>query len=402
MDVDEFVSEVSVEGYQWYLKRLSGNDTMANGSHQGGPHISRYFLFGLFPEWESRTDSNQDASINLSIDSHGVQREIRAVWYNNKYRGGTRNEARLTNFGGIESPVLDPESTGALVVFAFRRQTHSLHVECRLWIAATDEEENFIEMRVGAVEPGTGVAWSPAGSYHTQQHDQRRRSKCWLNESEILPEWYDKFPSGKTLQELALEKIPARGLTPDKRLVQRRVCEELAFYSIEEAIELKHVLAGFTDIDSFMTKARSMMQRRMSRSGRSLELHALHIFEEEGLKSEIGFSWQPKTELGKKPDFVFPSIKAYNDENFSADRLRMLAVKTSCKDRWRQVINEANRIPVKHLLTLQEGVSVNQFKEMQNEGVQLVVPKTNRKKFNKDIQSKLLTFEEFIDEVRVL
>lgn len=402
MNVEEFISEVSVEGYQWYLKRLSGNDTMANGSHQGGPHISRNFLFGLFPEWESRTDSNQDASIELSIDSHGLNRNIRAVWYNNKYRNGTRNEARLTNFGGIESPVLDPESTGALVVFAFRRQPDSLCVKCRMWITGTDEEENFIEMLAGAVEPGTGVAWSPTGSYYTLQHDQRRRSKCWLSESEILPEWYEKFPSGKVLQKLALEKITARGLSPDKRLIQRRVCEELAFYSIEEAIELKHVLKGFADIDSFMTKARSMMQRRMSRSGRSLELHAMHIFKEEGLESEVGFSWQAKTELGKKPDFVFPSIKAYNDESFSANRLRMLAVKTSCKDRWRQVINEADRIPVKHLLTLQEGVSVNQFKEMQDEGVQLVVPKTNKKKFNKDIQSKLLTFEEFIEEIKGL
>ncbi len=43
----------------------------------------------------------------------------------------------------------------------------------------------------------------------------------------------------------------------------------------------------------------------------------------------------------------------------------MLAVKTTCKDRWRQILNEAQRIKPKHLLTLQEGVSHRQFDEMQ-------------------------------------
>ena len=38
-------------------------------------------------------------------------------------------------------------------------------------------------------------------------------------------------------------------------------------------------------------------------------------------------------------------------------RSRMLAAKTTCHDRWRQLIDTAGPIPVKHLLTLQEGVS---------------------------------------------
>jgi hypothetical protein len=53
----------------------------------------------------------------------------------------------------------------------------------------------------------------------------------------------------------------------------------------------------------------------------------------------------------------------------------MLAAKTTCKDRWRQILNEADRIPAKHLLTLQEGVSEGQFREMNDAGVRLVVPR---------------------------
>lgn len=54
----------------------------------------------------------------------------------------------------------------------------------------------------------------------------------------------------------------------------------------------------------------------------------------------------------------------------------MLAVKTTMKDRWRQILNEANRVEHKHLLTLQDGISETQFKEMVEAKVTLVVPKT--------------------------
>jgi hypothetical protein len=37
------------------------------------------------------------------------------------------------------------------------------------------------------------------------------------------------------------------------------------------------------------------------------------------------------------------------------ENLRMLAVKTTCKDRWRQILNEADKIHQVHLFTLQEG-----------------------------------------------
>ena len=35
-------------------------------------------------------------------------------------------------------------------------------------------------------------------------------------------------------------------------------------------------------------------------------------------------------------------------------------VKSTCKDRWRQVLSEADRIPNKHLFTLEAAISENQ------------------------------------------
>ena len=116
----------------------------------------------------------------------------------------------------------------------------------------------------------------------------------------------------------------------------------------------------------------------------------------------INFSSQCVTENNKKPDFIFPSHKAYHDKCFPEHKLRMLAVKTTCKDRWRQLLNEAHRIKNPFLFTLQEGVSVNQYKEMKHEGVTLVIPEPIRKTFPDEIRAELLSLTDFIGQTKSL
>ena len=60
---------------------------------------------------------------------------------------------------------------------------------------------------------------------------------------------------------------------------------------------------------------------------------------------------------------------------FDASLLTMLGVKTTCKDRWRQVLAEARRIERKHLLTLETAISGHQTDEMRDNHLQLVVPR---------------------------
>ena len=186
---------------------------------------------------------------------------------------------------------------------------------------------------------------------------------------------------------------------PDIRLVQRRACEYQVFRSIEDAIELPGIREGFETVDEFVARAQTILQRRKVRSGRSLELHAKQIFCEEGLKEDLHFTHDAESEPGSKPDFLFPSQAHYRDLSFPESRLRMLAVKTTCKDRWRQVLEEADRIHTKHLLTLQEGISVNQFRKMAERRVQLVVPRKHITYFAEEIRPDLTTFGEFIQEV---
>ncbi len=396
-----WLTELARPDRVWYAKRLSGNDTLANGTHQAGPYVPRDFLNSRFPSLNRPDDLNPDVRFELFVDSHSVRRTVRAVWYNNSLHGGTRNESRLTNFGGISSPLLDPENTGALVIFAFRRVEDADAPDCRVWICRDEKEEEFAEDLLGPIEPAQTVIWSPERGRMSEF--ARGPITCWLEASEIPPGWIKSFPSGKEILKKAVELSPAhRKLEPDARLLARRDCEYQVFQSIEEAIELPGIREGFENVDQFVARAQSVLQRRKVRSGRSLELHVRQIFQEEDLAEGRHFSHGVDSEPGSKPDFLFPSQASYRDPGFPESKLRMLAVKTTCKDRWRQVLREADRIRTKHLLTLQEGVSANQYRQMAESGVRLVVPEGHIKKFRREIRAELTTLSSFIQDVKSL
>ncbi len=114
----------------------------------------------------------------------------------------------------------------------------------------------------------------------------------------------------------------------------------------------------------------SFQQRRKSRAGSALENHLEAVFGAHG----VTYSRTAVTENNLRPDFVLPSIQHYRDATFPATRLTVLAAKTTCKDRWRQILNEAARVEIKHLLTLEPSISENQTAEMRSERVQLVLP----------------------------
>lgn len=141
-----------------------------------------------------------------------------------------------------------------------------------------------------------------------------------------------------------------------------------------------------------------MLNRRKSRAGKSLEHHLTTLFNGNNLE----FTAQAITEGNKRPDFIFPSEKAYHDMTFSTDKLISLAAKTTCKDRWRQVLNEADRLRSKQkfLCTLQQGISSPQLKEMKAENVVLVVPSEYITKYPQQYQSEIWSVKKFIDYVQ--
>jgi hypothetical protein len=396
-EVSQWMEAVSGAGWNWYVKYLAGNDTFRTSGHQAGPYVPKPVIFRLFPALNRPDRDNPRHRFHAAIDSHGMAAELTAIWYNNKLRGGTRDECRITGWGGIASPILDPEATGSLCLFAVNEEAGRDQDECRIWLCSTVDEENSVQGRIGPVEPGAGLLRDASGDDTRFTQGVAPDASCRLRPEDIPVHWRTSFPRASEVVGLAVERLAAaRGKSPDERLVRRRACEFEIFRSVEEVVILPRIKEGFATVGLFVDCANSVTNRRKSRSGSSLELHARTIFDEEHLK----YSHDQISEESKRPDFLFPSVDAYRNLQFDAAKLRMLGVKTTCKDRWRQVINEADRIPRKHLLTLQEGISPNQFKEMAKEGVVLVVPKSLHSKYDSEVRPHLLSFERFIDETR--
>jgi hypothetical protein len=404
VDLTDWLNEFSGPAFAWCVKRLSGNDTLANGSHQAGPYLPKEFLFDIFPAINRTDVKNPDHWFDIYVDSHPDVRMVRAVYYNSRLSEGKkngRNETRITNFGGSSSALLDPDSTGALTVFAFTLDSAGSAKDCHVWVCRHETEEELVEDRVGPIEPGKWAIWTPSRP-SLFPPIATPRANCWLAPHEIPDAWLSRFPTGADIIRKAVDLRGDTALTPDRRLVRRRECEFEIFRSVEEAVELPVIKSGFTTLDEFISRAQTILQRRKARSGRSLELHAREIFLEERLREGIDFAHGPESDPGKRPDFLFPSETHYKNAAFPDSGLRMLAVKTTCRDRWRQVLNEADRIATKHLLTLQEGVSEGQFREMTHAKIQLVVPEPLISKFPKGVQPHLQTLESFIGDIRLL
>jgi len=97
---------------------------------------------------------------------------------------------------------------------------------------------------------------------------------------------------------------------------------------------------------------------------------------------------------------LFPGEAEYADLAFAPEKLRMLAVKTTCKDRWRQVLAEADRIPLKHLLTLEPSISRAQTDEMKSQLLQLVVPAGIHESYHAEQREWLMAVRDFVDLIK--
>jgi hypothetical protein len=148
---------------------------------------------------------------------------------------------------------------------------------------------------------------------------------------------------------------------PDDVLLLWLDQEERLFRRLERQVVDTRLRAGFldngdTDVDGFISFSLSIQNRRKSRAGYAFENHLEDIFK----AHRINYSREKQTENKSKPDFIFPSIEQYHDTEFNPELLTMLGAKTSCKERWRQVLAEANRNQDKHLITLEPSISEDQ------------------------------------------
>lgn len=203
----------------------------------------------------------------------------------------------------------------------------------------------------------------------------------------------------RVVSAIAREVAPQGDTTADEQLVAWLNAEEDLYYLAEEACYRDQVAAGFDSVQQMLEFAKAPLQRRRSRAGHSLENHFRHILEERGVPHAPAGT---RTENKSTPDVLVPSKAAYDDVDLPDAHVTMVALKRTCKDRWRQILREADRVSEKFLLTVDPGLSSDQVKAMRAEGLRLVVPAGLHDEYEPDVQHHLLTVEQCVAELQAV
>jgi hypothetical protein len=211
---------------------------------------------------------------------------------------------------------------------------------------------------------------------------------------DMLGRFKGEFPATREFSAYARSTL--RDLSPadapDATVMAWMEREEILFRTLERHLIADKLAKGFEkDVDGFLSFSLSVQNRRKSRVGLALENHVEEIFSAQ----RIRYARAAKTENKSRPDFLFPGAEEYHNSAFDAMRLTMLGVKSTCKDRWRQVLAEADRIPNKHLLTLETAISTAQTDEMGAKALQLVVPRSLHATYTARQQTWLMDMAAF-------
>lgn len=386
--MDNYAAEAiqsALRGTKVYCKFLSANDTGLTGGHQAGIYISKPSISILFDEPGIKGENKEKWVKIRWMD--GNETDSRFIYYGQ----GTRNEYRITNFGrGF--PYLRSDYTGALFIFVKDTQE-----DYQAFVLNTEDEINqFLDaFGISATETNRLIDVNEVNP-ELREQAEIERFICGLTvdfpSSEIMS------AAAREIQNTVYDHIEYIVSNPDRKLIEWTDVEYRLFRALEYARYGEIITHGFATVEVFIATANQVLNRRKSRAGKSLEHQLSALFTGNGLH----FEEQAVTEGNKKPDFLFPSREAYHTPTFPTENLISLAAKTTCKDRWRQVINEADRLrgKPKYLCTLQQGISTAQMDEMESEHVILVVPKPYIASYPRDRQDRIWTLSRFISFVK--
>ena len=384
-------------------KTLAGVDIRgANKSHQHefngiGP------LRRLFGDDDIRGMSTTFAY--LDDDNDPVFDHGRTTWYDARRRDPRRTEYRLYYNDNAAIKFADTgdlmiialtETREVLALFAKRGSTAESQVRWLFGVGETDGQ-GFVtspidsESRIGSVAArileSVGIEIGLPESADRYLDELVERFGC-------------SFPKGADFSAFSastLGELDWKG-DPDGSLIMCFEREELLFRVFERHL-LERELVRYTtpdlDVDGVLKTTMSAFQRRKSRAGTAFENQLAMLFDGRGIR----YSAQKYTEGKSKPDFIFPSIEDYHDLKFPVARLTMLGAKTTIKERWRQVLDEANRVEEKHLVTLEPAVSEDYTRAMANDRLSLVVPRPLFDTYTPKQREWLLDIEGFCELV---
>ena len=367
-----------------WCRFITGNDTGTTGSHQAGFYIPKCASALLFDE-PGRKGENKEKIVQIKWQNDFTTESCM------KYYGqGTRNEYRITRFGR-SFPFLQDDNVGDLLIIAkFTEEDYTGYV------LSSDEDIDEFFANFNLAPDETNQLIDVAGVV-----------KPDVKINQLLQEFVDRFNNFPETRMMAAGarncfncayNIDDEALRnkPDDILLSWVDTEYRLFKFMEEKVYADVMSKPFGSIDAFIQMANEVLNRRKSRAGKSLEHHLADIF----MHNNLVFEEQAVTEDNKKPDFLFPNADCYHNLQFPADNLVVLGAKTTCKDRWRQVLSEADRVDAKFLFTLQQGISKNQLREMRDSNLTLVVPNKYIASFPQEYQAEIDNLSGFIKMVR--
>ena len=368
-----------------FSKFITANDTGATGSNQAGFHIHKH-SWQLFFDSPGEKGKNKDVRIKIKWQND-FETDSRFIYYGVR----TRNEYRLTRFGrGF--PFLREDNIGDLLVIARKADKY---YEAFVLSSDEDIEEFFNAFGISSTETN-GIL--PKSTELTSEEKLRILFQQFIERLTVdFPPTIELATGAREIffeafnlnQKIVLSK-------PDNEILNWISTEFDLFKFIENDRYGEIIRNPFPSVEALIKTANTILNRRKSRAGKSLEHHLSGVFN----IWNLSYTSQATTEANKKPDFIFPNIETYFSEPVGSDKLVFLGAKTTCKDRWRQIVGEADRIPQKHLFTLQQGISGNQLKEMKSSGVTLVVPKPYLTSFPKEHIKDIWTLDKFVKFVR--
>lgn len=385
-------------------KRLSGVESNPNQSNQ-------HEFNGVKPLKKLLGDERlTDCPVRfvwLGEENEGISENSTVTWYDSREKHPSRSEFRLYF---RSNSVMDLASTGDLLLVA-RRPSGEIMI---IVVSSGSTVENQLLWLFGvSVQVGADFEYKQFNDESTSVDFAVRyildELGIEIEEPEadrldaLLERFGGVFPKTADFSAFARETLPEVNPheNPDAVLLAWMEQEEKLFRRLERHVVADRLMAGFSDsdgadVDSFISFSLSVQNRRKSRTGHAFENHVKEIFK----ACDVRFVRQAVTENNSKPDFLFPTIEAYHNVSFPSSMLTMLGVKTTCKDRWRQVLSEAARIPKKHLLTLEPGISENQTNEMEANNLQLVLPRGLHETYRDNQQKWLMDLGGFINLVK--
>ena len=398
--VDDAI-EATFKGTEVYTKFLTRNDTRANPkNHQNGVLISqnaesivcpklmnkdekgnldRYIKIDFYHEKYTKTESGVIEKKQCFVS----QKNSRFISYASK-----KGEYRITRI-----PKIEEENIGALFVLvrmandAYQAFIFNDDLDVDKYLDTCGGfplEENY-EIREDDTL-GREFVDNLMKKIRTNKISKRNILECFFSE-QVKTVKEKGYPNAEEMVKKAhkirsiIDKDFAQS-TPDEMLLKGFRAEYVLFRAIEAFVFKPMVCKKkFRTVGEFAYIANKVLNARKSRAGKSFENQLLEVFKING----ICLDFQVRTEDGYIPDFIFPSKKMYELAEKEPDLEKrkkiinncgivFLAAKTTCKERWNQILSEVKILEETYLCTLQSIFSQSQLEQMRERNVRLVIP----------------------------